>query len=1212
MKSGRDNSSSRFGLSQRVTALITLVAFFLQSTLSFANTLASADVEAQLMSSPEFERADTQAKPLYVPATYLGEVTETGIQTVEEFYNRLTTENRASLGKPRFVPALIGRVNSLIPRYDYPRAVGTPFVQKRYIRSQIRDLLGRHLIDNTNTTMDTEAKQAAVLYENAFKYAVSSGARYGQNLTISRVAAPVNMIWPEKRIIHGEPVMVPVLYLTSTTVSQRKITEHQVELGGYVDVNSISLKGVDIAAVRDTYINTVNSLRLKGTAIVGTGNLTINTQGNIELLSGVISSTGNLEIGAHNLTSQTILYRFDENGVQGARYDRISSIGSQNGSVNITTTGNISIVGTQVYAGQTLTLDAGGSIYLGAQQLASSSTIAGGGWRGETSSIDYLQTTLTAGETLSLIAGGQIVIDAAELVSRRGHIEILAGLGVTIEEEMSSYQSHQIGKWSKRKKEVTEYQSIAIRSILDAGKGVRIHSDYGDVVLRATDIRTKDGARVSASNGSVQLLMAKENDYYSYYSKKKGSIRTTTITNGHNIDKPIYNTIVGGFAVETQQGLTVEYGRRDDLTLDQQIAELSKINGLQWMRDVRARNDVDWAEIELAYENWKTKDRSINPAVAAVVAVAVACVMGPGGLAVSGVFGSATTFATVAGNVFAAGVTTLTNQVAVAALSGNIDSPSELVDAVSTDEVLKSMATSLVTAGVMKGIQSVTASSGGSFFSVGTEFAEDFPNTTQFVQQAEQALVQATVNSGVSVLVYGGGSDEFKQQFVQSLKQYAIDELGAYMANEIGDRFGHAAEGDLPDLSGIDYARKYMLHAALGCAIGGATADANGDQSVDDGCANGAGGAVIGEAIAEAYASIRAEDYQEASTEMDGLLEDQESYIKDLQQRENLSDEQLRVRLAQLQSNYSTRMADLKAMGVNLAKFGAALSAFAAGADAAGVNVSAATAENAADNNALFLLAVPLIIKAIDVAITISDLIDAFKEIEAEYAKSETAGNAALLNYLKDKASDKLLDALIPGGATLRKSGKLMMEHVDDLHISSADSLVDVAQKKGIVDAEQAEHVLDRAKPIVKPALGFKVGANGLVKVGAYEVDPKWIDSAGNLYWIDPKNGERKVLDSNVTIDHVLPRDYFKNNIEGWENVPKDLQKALINDSANLQPMLRSANSSKKARVELPENPPPFSTWGQQDVDAQYRAQLLDTQEKMRDRARKLADQYSR
>lgn len=100
------------------------------------------------------------------------------------------------------------------------------------------------------------------------------------------------------------------------------------------------------------------------------------------------------------------------------------------------------------------------------------------------------------------------------------------------------------------------------------------------------------------------------------------------------------------------------------------------------------------------------------------------------------------------------------------------------------------------------------------------------------------------------------------------------------------------------------------------------------------------------------------------------------------------------------------------------------------------------------------------------------------------------------------------------------------------------------------------------------------------------------------------------IPDFNISVDHVLPQDYFNKQIRGWENVPKDLQDALINGRDNLQPMLKNANSSKGARVELPENPPPFTSWGADTVDEGYRAMLLDTQQKMREHAERLAAQY--
>ena len=120
---------------------------------------------------------------------------------------------------------------------------------------------------------------------------------------------------------------------------------------------------------------------------------------------------------------------------------------------------------------------------------------------------------------LEIAAGGSIKLEA-ELISNEGHIKLLAGMGITIENDFSSVQSASKYKRKKKKKEESAYETVAIRAALDAildiRSGVIIHSEYGDINLRAVAITSSEGTVVNASNGGVNLLIAKETDHYNF------------------------------------------------------------------------------------------------------------------------------------------------------------------------------------------------------------------------------------------------------------------------------------------------------------------------------------------------------------------------------------------------------------------------------------------------------------------------------------------------------------------------------------------------------------------------------------------------------------------------------------------------------------------------------------------------------------------------
>ncbi|WP_156956561.1 hypothetical protein [Stenoxybacter acetivorans] len=79
----------------------------------------------------------------------------------------------------------------------------------------------------------------------------------------------------------------------------------------------------------------------------------------------------------------------------------------------------------------------------------------------------------------------------------------------------------------------------------------------------------------------------------------------------------------------------------------------------------------------------------------------------------------------------------------------------------------------------------------------------------------------------------------------------------------------------------------------------------------------------------------------------------------------------------------------------------------------------------------------------------------------------------------------------------------------------------------------------------------------------------QWV-IGGAVHWMNPVTGNLEKIPGNasVSVDHILPQNYIK-NLEGFDKLPVDIQKSLINDSNNLQPMIHSANCSKGCKVEF-------------------------------------------
>ncbi|WP_444932666.1 DUF637 domain-containing protein [Microbulbifer sp. JTAC008] len=911
-----------------------LVAFcFLFQTMlpAYAAALSSGQIQQVLDSIAEIEFSTTSGSYQYTAAPYIDTSVQDGYSNIQDLYKRLRDEHIESLGSPTYVPIGVGDITTILPIYDNPKLVGDSFVQSRYVRDQIQELLGRHLIDSDSAYFKDETSQLKTLYDNAFLYAklASTTEIYGDPISESkfdRENSPYDMVWPERRVIRGETVIVPVVYLTEQTIAERRVTDHSVGFNSNVSFSRINIQDVDIKLGREAFLNVAGDFVAQNSSVSGC-ELDIVVGGSLRLLSSQVDACGNLTIDAGSLEARTLVHRYDFGNETGGFFGEVTTI-SADGHLVVRSGSDIVLQGVTVSAGDELTFAANGNIYIGAENVTSSFEGKQGGWYVQRSGVSYLQSKLTAGETIRLIAGGQIYLDAAEIVSDRGHIELLAALGITIEDELESTQSYKKGKFGKREIEEEVYQTVAIRSLLDAGKSIKLHSEFGDITLKATDIQSTLGTEVTATGGKVNLLMTTETDHYSYSSVKEGLFTTTTKNKGHYIETGIPNTIVGGFAVEALNGVTVEYEGDPNLSLDEQVQVLSEFHGLEWMAQVRQElTDAEWQAIELAHEEWDESNTSLNAAAMAVITIIVAiCTYGAG----AGMLGAGAT-ATEAAMANAA-FTTMVNTATIASANATVNGGSfEDVykagfEAVLSEEGVKSIATSVVTAGVLASIDTEFFSAkelvaeGSSLAGMKTVVVNGVVDTVPVLSltgQAVQAVTHATVSTGIQSLVYGQNSEEFTDAFMVALAQNSINIIGKNLSEKIGE----AAKADPPNLT---TAGQYIAHAAVGCFTGELTAALT-EVDENNACVSGAGGAVIGEFIGQAHRQELEEDIAKWAKD---TLGDFGTYTN---------------------GQFDAAIRDFLQRGVDMGRLTAALAAFAAGGD---VDIAGNAAQTAAKYNA--------------------------------------------------------------------------------------------------------------------------------------------------------------------------------------------------------------------------------------------------------------------
>lgn len=901
-------------------------------------------IESDFESGHIYQPSDT-AEYQYKTPEYM-EWSTPEAMSLESVYHELRDFDADKVGGAKFIPIGLDGITTFVPLYKQFDYIGTQAAQNRYIRTQIVALIRRNLINSS--VYQTESMQLNELYSNAIDYAKSTDYNFGDQLNLDQENSGLDfdMIWPEQRRINNQDVVVPIVYLSSETYSSRVVESNTVEVGNYSAEGNVTFKNTDIRFARESFMGVAGSLRVENSTVSGDDALRIVAQGHFDNVSSVVETKGNLTIGALSINNETIVYRYDVDGEQGTRYGGIAEINVlEQGTLVLRSYSDINFLGASASAEGDLLLGADGNIYIGPQQIFEQHTSKFGSGSETRTTVDYLQSHLSAKGVLELMAGGEIVIDAARLSSDTGHISLLGELGISVIDAEGVVHSEAKGSFGSTDVTETTYQTIAIRSVLDAGDGVIIHSPQGDITIRAADISSQTGTNVKAANGKVNLLMTVENDHYSYNSVKESLFTITNVSRGHTIDNPVPNTIVGGLAVEALYGVTVEYEGNPDFNLREQVNNLSENPELSWMADVMNASDLDvnWEEMELVYEEWNERNTSLSPAAVALITIIVAVYTGNP---------DASNWLQAAMN---AGSSAMMTQEVLAFTEifllngGGIGDIDDFYKRVYSDEALTSAAVAMVTAGALHSLDA-------EFF---MGMSDEFSNTVEGVEslsllgQAAQVTTHSLVSAAIRLAPEGDFGD-IDSLLGSMIMQNAVNQLGEHMAQKIGLAF------DSEEAGAIETAMLYITHAASGCLVGVASAAAGdgtveveGNQTaetdLESACLASGGGAVVGEFIARSYRS--SDEFVEAKQGLERAREENAGLIVGLEARYGRAGAIEILEGETAIPYYLNQLNALRDQGVDLARLGAGTAAFLAGANAAGVDLAASAGANAAEHN---------------------------------------------------------------------------------------------------------------------------------------------------------------------------------------------------------------------------------------------------------------------
>ncbi|WP_080480663.1 DUF637 domain-containing protein [Vibrio cholerae] len=996
-----------------------------------------------LTASPRYELQKSVTDYLYSSKLTTDEI---GIfDGFDYFYHRLAEK------KPQLIPGYAKNNNEIVD--TLPPRFGTAYVERGVIRHQITQILNKNWISSPEfSSYNAQTKQ---LYENAVNLALENNYQLGQVLNSEQIKRiNKDVIWPEIRTLGDQqkPYLVPFVYLTDATIQQQKIIESTYHANSAdIKTQTFIVDGVKVNFAHRAMIDVEKDF-INTRGIINGSKLTIRTGRELQNNSGTITGD-DVTLLANKLSNKTLVTRLDYGHGYSEKFAQIGTISSL-GNLTIATASDVISHGGQFSAQGDLTINAGGNIILVPQQAKNERYESGARWQDSESSLVNLQTNLSAIDTLKLIAGGQIHIEGAQLESQ-GLIELLAGYGITLKSAADlrsfekRFQASSGGVFgTKESKAESKTEAEIVRTLLKAGQSMLLSTKQGDILLEAVTIDNKGISKIIAENGAIDFELAKLLESYSYENSYEGSLSFRHTGNGYQREVAYYSEFInnGGLILDAATGVKIQVAAGSQ-NLDQTLADLARAPELAWMQELRNNpeySEVDWQSIELVLEQWDYDQSGLSPAAMAILAIAVSIAMGPGaGSALAGTGTSAviTVSSPALAAALNAGLTSIVVQASGSLLANGFDIQ-ETLSQLSSKESLVSLATSMVTAGVLSGLD-VPMFSGEDGTTLTLADMVQNAAGSELATQAIMQVFQATVRTGINAIASGYDWDEFGSSLVQSLAISSINLLGKELAQQIGE----AAR-----LNHIVTAQQYILHAALGCGLGVLTSATHGGNTDANriGCASGAGGGVIGEYVGSKY------------REEIGLLEkDTKAFIEKITEDFAKENGTSQLNPAAIQAEVSK----LHARGVDIARLVAGLTVFAMRGN---VDIAIDTAGNAAENNALFLLVVlatPESVALFTAAITaytatqfVMSSVDAFHK-GTELYRIYLYGTTEEKTQAKEEMIDLAISYTIETGATILIGGvaqKVTKELLQDVPFDEVAAFISSQLRgKGNIDAAE-------------------------------------------------------------------------------------------------------------------------------------------------------------
>ncbi len=440
------------------------------------------------------------------------------------------------------------------------RRLGDSYYELMLIREALLASTGSRFVDASVTD---ERMQYEYLMQNAI--AASESLQLSPGIALSRDqidSLQQDIVWMEERLIAGQKVLVPVVYLAQG--SSRLLSDGAVISGGSIDIDGDTFANAGIVQAHDSInISMTHDISNLGGTIESLGDIELYSGADILNESGTISGHDVLMQAEGDIISRTLAQR-DEAG-SGSNSSWSTIVGD---TATVTATGNLTQnaggdirLEAATLTGATVELVAGNNIILDTLKIDEGYRLSSGNWQQAEAYVRHLQTQVLAAQDLSISAGTDIIAIAANLEAG-SEATLEAGRNITLlaAEETNHYEEHSRsdGSLGRSKShdlvhdesgmlgttiEVGNSESDQSTDLADSGKLVM--SAGGDITLYASQVVATGQADITAGN-NINVIAGINTISHSEKSSKEGVGTFSNNQNGYITQQAIASGISAG------------------------------------------------------------------------------------------------------------------------------------------------------------------------------------------------------------------------------------------------------------------------------------------------------------------------------------------------------------------------------------------------------------------------------------------------------------------------------------------------------------------------------------------------------------------------------------------------------------------------------------------------------------------------------------------